>query len=90
MNANEVSDGTHHLGSRMQGLYALQNCRAVIRDDQFALGSLDLWRGALDMNIVPMNQTKPSRTILSIPLGPSDVRTASLMAIHALCQHPSR
>jgi hypothetical protein len=57
-------------------LNTFKDRRAVVRDQDLSLRGLDLVFGQPDVLRHPI-----VRTILSIPFGPSDVRTASLMAI---------
>ena len=64
---------------------ALQDCCAIIGNNELALGCLDLRE--IRMRFDCLQAIKEAlRTILSIPLGPNDVRTASLIAIYASCQ----
>lgn len=68
-----------------------QNRRSVVRDNDLALSRLDLYttrpaRGggsAGGEEEARGKKGREGRTILSIPLGPSDVRTASLTAFAA-------
>ena len=61
----------------MQRLDTLQYRRSIVGDDDFALLRLDL--GSYLSMCILLNAL--ARTILSIPLGPKDVRTASDIAV---------
>ena len=63
---HELSVETHHSCRWVNNGHLPENCCTVIRNKDFASRRLD-----------PVNT---SLTILSMPLGPSDVRTASLTA----------
>jgi hypothetical protein len=61
----------------MQSLNTFEDGGTIVGDDHFSFGSLDLnkcW------NFTDRNKIDALSTILSIPLGPRDVRTASLIA----------
>jgi hypothetical protein len=72
----EAENKLYHFSSGMHGLNAPQNRGSIIRNDHFSLGCLDL-RNIKDPGA---RSTWPLPTILSIPRGPRDVLTASLIA----------
>jgi hypothetical protein len=59
----------------------LENRRAVVGDNYFSVSCLDLFAEDVSMTAKGIGSGSFRRTILSIPLGPSDVRTASATAI---------
>ena len=80
--------GTYHSSGGVNDLHLLQNRGAVVRDQDFALGRLNLGRqaessvslfairGALECARKELSRL----TILSIPRGPRDVLTTSATA----------
>lgn len=75
------SKSTHHFCSGMQSLDAFQDCSAVVCHNDLPLRCLDLpiyYR----LSYLKGGRCMEYATILSIPLGPNDVRTASLIAVH--------
>lgn len=69
----------------------LEDGCSVVGDDDLTLGGLDLFGRSSNQAdclqqpvLPPARASRARRTILSMPLGPSDVRTASLTALAAV------
>ncbi len=71
-----IQEIAYHFRGRMEGLDTLQYCSTIVSNDCFSFGSLDLWTLEFFCGASHFHYC----TILSIPLGPKDVRTASLIA----------
>lgn len=66
----------------MQHGHVLQYCGTVIRDNDFSLRGLNLM--GRELSVRKESYFAIAHTILSIPLGPSDVLTASPIAMELI------
>lgn len=71
---------TYHTGSGMKNRHVLKNCSTIVGDDNFTIAGLNLSLSyciRTKGNEKGHDQWMNPHTILSIPLGPRDVRIAS-------------